>query len=97
MRTWKQFNYLPPSSSYSEAEILEKVTELRTSLLGNGYQSVGDTNETHQCAEANLKKNQELKRAFGIREDYVDGSSFSVMGKPGEAPEAIPEKKVEES
>ncbi len=56
----------------------------------------GSTNDTHQCAEANLKKNKELRRAFGIRENYVDGSSFSVMGKPEEAPEAAPEK-VEES
>lgn len=60
------------------------MSELRTKLLGDGYRAVEDSTDTHQLAEANLKKNQELRKAFGIRDDYVDGSSFSVMGKFGE-------------
>ncbi len=55
---------------------------MRTNLLGDGYHSVGDISETHQCAEATLKKNQELRKAFNIRDDYVDGSVFGKIGKP---------------
>ncbi len=81
--------------SHTEAEITEKVSELRTSLLGDGYHSVGDTSETHQCAEATLKKNHELRKAFNIRDDYVDGSVFAKIGKPEEASEAKPDDKKE--
>ena len=28
-------------------------------------------------AEATQKKNEQLRAAFGIRDDYVDGSAFS--------------------
>ncbi|XP_014749551.1 PREDICTED: serine/arginine repetitive matrix protein 2-like [Sturnus vulgaris] len=33
--------------------------------------------ETHQLAEANERKNERLRAAFGISDSYVDGSSFS--------------------
>ena len=32
--------------------------------------------ESHQLAEANQAKNDQLRAAFGLSEHYVDGSSF---------------------
>ena len=32
--------------------------------------------ETHQIAEAQQKKNKQLKEAFGISEGFIEGSSF---------------------
>ena len=32
---------------------------------------------SHQLAELNVMKNEKLKEAFGIKESYADGSSFS--------------------
>uniref|UniRef100_A0A674JEJ1 Uncharacterized protein n=1 Tax=Terrapene triunguis TaxID=2587831 RepID=A0A674JEJ1_9SAUR len=41
--------------------------------------------ETHQLAEANEKKNERLRAAFGISENYVDGSSFDPNRRAKEA------------
>lgn len=32
--------------------------------------------ETHEIAEAQLRKNEKLREAFGISEHFVEGSSF---------------------
>ncbi len=32
--------------------------------------------ETHEIAEAQMRKNEKLRQAFGISEYFVDGSSF---------------------
>lgn len=37
---------------------------------------ISSATETHQMAEANEQKNAKFKEAFGIREDYKEGSSF---------------------
>ena len=36
-------------------------------------------NETHQRAELQLQKNRNIKSAFGIADDYVEGSVFTKM------------------
>ena len=56
------------------------MSELREELKKEGYQSVqfGGSGDSHQLAEATLRKNKELKLAFGIRDDYVEGSAFDV-------------------
>jgi len=41
--------------------------------------------ESHQVAELQLEKNERLKRAFGIRADYVSGSAMSTTKKPANA------------
>ena len=33
--------------------------------------------ETHQIAQANEEKNAKFKAAFGIKDDYKDGSAFN--------------------
>ena len=68
------------------------MSELRTKLLGDGYRPAGNSSETHQYAEANRKKNEELRKAFNIRDDYVDGSSFNVIGRAMETAKASVEK-----
>ena len=39
---------------------------------------------THQIAEANQARNDQLKAAFGIGEHFVEGSSFDVDRKAKE-------------
>ena len=54
---------------------------LRAELTQKGYNSgsYGSSGggDSHQLAEAAQKKNEQLRAAFGIRPDYVDGSAFA--------------------
>ncbi len=58
------------------------MSSLRAELKGEGYQAGrlrGDGGDSsHQVAEATQKKNAQLKAAFGISENYVEGSAFDV-------------------
>lgn len=69
------------SSSYAEADIEKKVAELRAQLTQTGYDSgtyrSSGGGDSHMMAEATRKKNEQLRAAFGIRDDYVDGSAFA--------------------
>lgn len=84
--------------SYSADEISSKVSELREELKKEGYQSVpygGGAGDTHQAAEATQRKNQQLRAAFGIREDYVEGSAFDVGQQAAKAALAKAEREKE--
>lgn len=52
--------------------------------------------ETHQLAEANEKKNERLRAAFGISDNYVDGSSFDPNRRAKEAAAAAANKQQQE-
>ncbi|XP_029819524.1 serine/arginine repetitive matrix protein 2-like, partial [Manacus vitellinus] len=72
---------LMEEQGYSGEEIEAKVATFRTMLLekdeGPGDPEQKPTvTETHQLAEANERKNERLRAAFGISDSYVDGSSF---------------------
>jgi len=66
--------------------IREKVAEFRRTLLGNEMSKKAFTEvdefgrpvlkETHQIAEVQKEKNSRLKAAFGIKDSFVEGSSF---------------------
>lgn len=47
--------------------------------------------ETHQLAEANERKNERLRAAFGISEGYVDGSSFDPARRAPKTPPDPPQ------
>ncbi|GCC42415.1 hypothetical protein chiPu_0026036, partial [Chiloscyllium punctatum] len=49
--------------------------------------------ETHQLAEANERKNERLRAAFGISDSYVDGSSFDPKRRAQEAAEKAEQQK----
>lgn len=52
----------------------------KTGYDGGSYRSSGGGGgggDSHQMAEAAQKKNEQLRAAFGIRPDYVDGSAFA--------------------
>lgn len=70
------------------------MAKLREDLKKEGYQSSygGGVGDTHQMAEASLKKNQELRAAFGIRDDYVEGSAFNVGQQAAKAVQAKAER-----
>ena len=58
------------------------MADLRAQLTQTGYnsgayRSSGGGGDSHMMAEASQRKNEQLRAAFGIREDYVDGSAFS--------------------
>ncbi|RXM30067.1 Serine/arginine repetitive matrix protein 2 [Acipenser ruthenus] len=69
---------------YSVEEIDEKVATFRLMLQEKEEQPIKEgapserptATETHQLAAANQLKNERLRAAFGIRDDYEDGSSF---------------------
>ncbi len=68
-------------NSHPEADIETQVASLREELRNEGYQSVsygGGAGDTHQIAEASQKKKEQLRAAFGIRDDYVEGSAFDL-------------------
>ncbi|KAM9148964.1 serine/arginine repetitive matrix protein 2 [Pangshura tecta] len=86
---------LMEEQGYAEGEIQEKVATFRLMLLEKdvalgkeGEQQPEQkpaVTETHQLAEANEKKNERLRAAFGISENYVDGSSFDPNRRAKEA------------
>ena len=72
--------YLCPSAlpmcRYTEEEIEQQVSVLRVALSSEARPVDAFAKETHMLAEATELKKQQLKSAFGIREDYVEGSAF---------------------
>ena len=78
-------------SRHSEADIAKQVNEMRSRLMEEGRANVPLRStpwETHQLAEASERKNQQLRAAFGIRDDYVDGSSFDVLNQADKTAQA---------
>ena len=53
------------------------MSALRASLSQEARPVDSSANETHMLAEATELKKKQLKSAFGIHEDYVEGSAFS--------------------
>ena len=50
---------------------------LRAALSKECRQIDPSSNDSHMMAEASEAKKQQLRKAFGIREDYVEGSAFN--------------------
>ncbi|XP_071945165.1 uncharacterized protein [Antedon mediterranea] len=76
----------------TEEEIEQKVNAFRKLLIAKeGVTENDDSNnrsqimETHQLAEAKEKQNAKLREAFGIGDNYVDGSSFDPDRRAKEA------------
>ena len=67
---------------YTEGEIEQQVSALRASLSQEARPVDSSASETHMLAEATELKKQQLKSAFGIREDYVEGSAFDREQQP---------------
>ena len=71
---------------YDDDEIEEKVNAYRQMLLGDeqGKRAFHEVDEfgrpiakdSHQLAQAQKEKNAKLKAAFGLKENFIDGSSF---------------------
>merc|ERR1712083_449562 len=69
-----------------DEEIDEKVNAYRQMLLGHeqdkkAFQDVDEfgrpvVKDTHQLAKAQQEKNAKLKAAFGLKDNFIDGSSF---------------------
>lgn len=62
---------------YTEQEVAEEVSALRASLSSQPRPIDPYASDSHQMAEASEAKKQQLRRAFGIRDSYVEGSAFS--------------------
>ena len=87
---------LPPSvSSYNEQEIEEQVDALRASLMSEGRPVDLSSHETHHMAEATESKRQQLRSAFKIRDDYVDGTAFDPVQQAMRATQAKLEREQE--
>ncbi|GCB80961.1 hypothetical protein scyTo_0021304 [Scyliorhinus torazame] len=72
-----------PNQDILDHERKRKV-ELKCIELEDMMEEQG-VSETHQLAEANEKKNERLRAAFGISDSYVDGSSFDPKRRAQEA------------
>uniref|UniRef100_A0A672UUY4 CWF21 domain-containing protein n=1 Tax=Strigops habroptila TaxID=2489341 RepID=A0A672UUY4_STRHB len=90
-----ELSELMEEQGYAEGEIQEKVATFRMMLLEKDV-ALGEpeqkptVTETHQLAEANEKKNERLRAAFGISDTYVDGSSFDPSRRAKEPPPEPP-------
>uniref|UniRef100_A0A8V5GUN7 Uncharacterized protein n=2 Tax=Melopsittacus undulatus TaxID=13146 RepID=A0A8V5GUN7_MELUD len=86
---------LMEEQGYAEGEIQEKVATFRMMLLEKDV-ALGEpeqkptVTETHQLAEANERKNERLRAAFGISDSYVDGSAFDPSRRAKETPPEPP-------
>ena len=67
----------------------EEVRVLRASLSSKPRPIDPYASDSHQMAEASEAKKRQLRAAFGIREDYVEGSAF---GMEAQAENAAREK-----
>ena len=83
------------SHRHSELEIEKQISSLRESLTREGRGS-GPldplSQETHQLAEATQRKRQQLRDAFGIRDDYVDGTAMDPVQQAMRAAQAKAER-----
>ena len=86
---------------YSDGEIEQQVVQLRNTLTQEGYKSrpldPSSAYETHKIAEASEQKERQLKSAFGIREDYQEGSSFDPVQKALRAAQAREEREKQQT
>ncbi|XP_003726265.1 serine/arginine repetitive matrix protein 2 isoform X1 [Strongylocentrotus purpuratus] len=91
--------------TYSKEEIEKKVIAFRkmlfekegiSDLAGKATPERATLTGTHEIAEAKEKQNAKLREAFGIKDGYVDGSSFDPERRAKEAEaKAMAEKKYE--
>ncbi|XP_061196464.1 serine/arginine repetitive matrix protein 2-like [Saccostrea echinata] len=89
-----EMQVLMEEQGYSADEIEKKVTMFRTMLVQKEGVSEATVEkdssgrpvakESHQIAQATAEKNARIKEAFGIGENYVDGSSFDPNRKAKE-------------
>lgn len=81
---------------YKEDEIEAQVAALRTQLTSEGYKttplSTADAKDTHRIAEVSQQKKEQLRAAFKIRDDYVDGSAFDPVQQAMRTAEAKAER-----
>ena len=52
--------------------------------------------QVHDLAAAKEKEMEKVRRAFGIREDYVEGDAFKQMRERADRAERVAENKQEE-
>ncbi|XP_048733960.1 serine/arginine repetitive matrix protein 2-like isoform X1 [Ostrea edulis] len=89
-----EMQVLMEEQGYSTEEIEKKVTMFRTMLINKEGVTEATVEkdssgrpiakESHQIAQATVEKNARIKEAFGIGENYVDGSSFDPNRKAKE-------------
>jgi len=85
---------------FTEEEIGAKVNELRKTLLEKAGLSKVEADpikstagmDSHQIAEANENKNKKMRDAFGIREEFPEGSSFTEEHQAAKKEEELNEK-----
>lgn len=86
---------------YSDGEIEQQVVQLRNTLTQEGYKSrpldPSSAYETHKIAEASEQKDRQLKSAFGIREDYQEGSAFDPVQRALLAAQAREEREKQQT
>ncbi|XP_061875776.1 serine/arginine repetitive matrix protein 2 isoform X1 [Colius striatus] len=93
-----ELSELMEEQGYEEGEIQAKVATFRMMLLEKDVAVGGDppeqrptVTETHQLAEANERKNERLRAAFGIGDAYVGGSAFDPARRAKDAKDAPPD------
>merc|ERR1712228_1131506 len=77
---------LRDQGDYDDEEVDEKVNAYRQMLLGveqdkRAFHDVDEfgrpmVRDSHQLAQAQQEKNAKLKAAFGLKDNFIDGSSF---------------------
>jgi serine/arginine repetitive matrix protein 2 len=68
-------------------EVDKEVNKLRDKLLSEGYQSLPGMMDSHHLAMETEKRNENIRKAFGISKDYVGGSAFDFLQQQEKAAE----------
>lgn len=69
---------------------------LRGKLLSDGYKSIPGMIDSHHLAAETEKRNENIRKAFGISKDYVGGSAFDFLQQQEKATERRAKKDEEE-
>lgn len=62
----------------NEEDIEKEVELLRGKLLSEGYKAFPGMGDSHHLAVEMEKRNESIRKAFGISKDYVCGSAFDI-------------------
>lgn len=69
---------------------------LREKLLSQGYKALPGMMDSHHLAVEMEKRNESIRKAFGIREDYIGGSAFDFLEQQAKAAERKAKREEEE-
>lgn len=66
-------------------------------MLSDGYKALPGMMDSHHLAVETEKRNESIRKAFGISKDYVSGSAFDFLQQQEKAAERKAERAEKEA